>query len=717
MLDKVESTSGALIATDTDGYAISKPIVQEDGVTSKVDIHTDYTSASGIASASSEADTNNRAWCAFDEIDGSGHDWYVKQAINTQWIKYEFTTPKIIKRYMIGAVSDSAGYNLSGWTLYGSNDGTTWVSLHAVTNQVFEVLEKVYFDFSNDIEYKHYKLDDLSGGSGGWTGLGRWQMYEISPEKDFAQVKNIVGKFEFANISEATVADTLITIEKIKNGDNLVIVKDDDSIHEFVVGIVSSLIATPEFSVGDTNISLAGNKATKNNSNGWANGNAFGETVVSGDVYFEYMISSTNIDATKDAVKLGLSSIDTLGLGSLGASDGQVSVYRDASLMVDGVSTSGYLGGGFTLGDIIGMRYNSSTGIVAFSKNGTVFPDIQLIKRDYFAAASIYQSGTSVEINTTSLQHQPAGAIAYESTSYFLDTTSVTQGEIPTRAYRVDEKVSFNDVEAVKTGDTYGGTDPLLSTRSFSNTPTPGREIVTKVNMSATGNKMKQLDFVPYTGSTPITATDITELTSGSCNRYPTEPVCASVSTHKVAHVGANAFVWSVDNGLTITAGQGTDEVTVNSSGSGVSNFTLTCELSDGTSTISISRQFVHTATEIPDPVAITSLTETTTGSCKWENAGICSAESLYDIVATDADTYTWSVDNGAILTQVTPTQVKITTTSQANTSFTVTCEVHGLYGGVKTSTVAGTHTRSEKTDEFDQDLLYNNTNIAGEFI
>lgn len=47
------------------------------------------------------------------------------------------------------------------------------------------------------------------------------------------------GEYEFTNISEAAVADTLVTYSPIQDGDTLAIMKDDDSVHELVAAGVT----------------------------------------------------------------------------------------------------------------------------------------------------------------------------------------------------------------------------------------------------------------------------------------------------------------------------------------------------------------------------------------------------------------------------------------------------------------------------------------------
>lgn len=65
-----------------------------------------------------------------------------------------------------------------------------------------------------------------------------------------SEVVPFQGKYEFANISEATVSDTLVTSTPIADGDNLVILKDDNSIQEVVASGVT--YSTPNYSMDTT---------------------------------------------------------------------------------------------------------------------------------------------------------------------------------------------------------------------------------------------------------------------------------------------------------------------------------------------------------------------------------------------------------------------------------------------------------------------------------
>jgi len=88
---------------------------------------------------------------------------------------------------------------------------------------------------------EHRALSNLSSNTGGDTSAG---------------LHNIQSTLEFSNISDATSsADTLKTLEPIADGDNLVIVLDDNSINEIVASGVT--FSTPYYSM-DTTATTAG---------------------------------------------------------------------------------------------------------------------------------------------------------------------------------------------------------------------------------------------------------------------------------------------------------------------------------------------------------------------------------------------------------------------------------------------------------------------------
>lgn len=81
--------------------------------------------------------------------------------------------------------------------------------------------------------------------------------------------------------------------------------------------------------------------------------------------------------------------------------------------------------------------------------------------------------------------------------------------------------------------------------------------------------------------SSALVISSINETASGSCDLLEADP-CTATSTHQVVVSnprGTITYVWTTVE--TIASGQGTDIITVSSSGSVSSTFDVTCEVTD----------------------------------------------------------------------------------------------------------------------------------------
>ena len=92
---------------------------------------TSNTTPSGTVFASSITGVNV-AWNAFSQDNVFNVVWQSGTA-NAGILGYQFTSGKIIKRYVIKGYSVSAAGNPTAWTFQGSNDGTTYTTLETVT--------------------------------------------------------------------------------------------------------------------------------------------------------------------------------------------------------------------------------------------------------------------------------------------------------------------------------------------------------------------------------------------------------------------------------------------------------------------------------------------------------------------------------------------------------------------------------------------------------
>ena len=90
--------------------------------------------------ASSEANSSNAAWMAFDNTLGTSNKWTPNgpSSVGTpQWIQYDFGAgnAKIIRQFaIVGPISGQLDMAPKDFTIRGSNDGSTWTTTATFTN-------------------------------------------------------------------------------------------------------------------------------------------------------------------------------------------------------------------------------------------------------------------------------------------------------------------------------------------------------------------------------------------------------------------------------------------------------------------------------------------------------------------------------------------------------------------------------------------------------
>lgn len=134
---------------------------------------------------------------AFDKmIDTITSSW----ASNTQaapWIiGIKMDRARLIGKYAITSRYTGPHVSPKSWIFQGSNNGTSYVDLHTVSNQpTWTTLERREFTFSNNTSYQYFRLYITEIYSGSLAGLAELEMMEIL----------IDTKYLFQDISSATI--------------------------------------------------------------------------------------------------------------------------------------------------------------------------------------------------------------------------------------------------------------------------------------------------------------------------------------------------------------------------------------------------------------------------------------------------------------------------------------------------------------------------------
>jgi hypothetical protein len=103
---------------------------------------------SGLASASGIVGGQQVYW-AFDGINGS---LWGSPSVITSWLQYQFATGHVVISYKI--VSPTSGSFFNTWVLAGSNDGSSWATLHSTSTGVSGTV----YSFANTTSYSYYRV-------------------------------------------------------------------------------------------------------------------------------------------------------------------------------------------------------------------------------------------------------------------------------------------------------------------------------------------------------------------------------------------------------------------------------------------------------------------------------------------------------------------------------------------------------------------------------
>jgi hypothetical protein len=141
-------------------------------ITTAVPLMTSDTTPSGIAISS--PNNLNSAYLALDQNDNTGWRGQDYASATTQFVGYQFTSPKIIDKYFIN-FSGSGGF-MSGWTFEGWN-GSSWVVLHTNTGLANGATPYTSPSLGNTTAYSKYIIRALTLNSYYMT-LFTLSMYE-----------------------------------------------------------------------------------------------------------------------------------------------------------------------------------------------------------------------------------------------------------------------------------------------------------------------------------------------------------------------------------------------------------------------------------------------------------------------------------------------------------------------------------------------------------
>ena len=138
-----------------------------------------------VASASSaytpDSDYAQKAFDGVVAAGGTGHNW-LGTGSGTDWLEIDIGAGTSNKLGSYDIVSqDETSRAPKGWTMQGSNDGTTWSTLDTQTNQTaWAVFESRLFTVTGSAAYRYYRLN-ITANNGDATYTEVAELYLYSP--------------------------------------------------------------------------------------------------------------------------------------------------------------------------------------------------------------------------------------------------------------------------------------------------------------------------------------------------------------------------------------------------------------------------------------------------------------------------------------------------------------------------------------------------------
>ena len=113
------------------------------------------------ALASSET-AGYEGWKLFDHAHGPGHRWLSAINNTTGWVRFDFGSDnrQVINKYRWRTFENNSNAVAGAWQFQGSNDGSSWTTLHEGSNTVQTADTWIgWFTFANSDFYRYYRIN------------------------------------------------------------------------------------------------------------------------------------------------------------------------------------------------------------------------------------------------------------------------------------------------------------------------------------------------------------------------------------------------------------------------------------------------------------------------------------------------------------------------------------------------------------------------------
>ncbi|MCG2726075.1 MAG: hypothetical protein L6420_07445, partial [Elusimicrobia bacterium] len=144
----------------------------------------------------------NDAYKAMDDTNVEINDcWLSASTAFPHWLKYQFTSGRIIQRYTVVARNYSLIRYPGSWTLQGSKNDSDWITLDTQTGQTFTQAEKKIYSFTNSISYIYYRIHITAGEDASSVAIGEFELMERALQCESESTIKTQGSYALKGIA------------------------------------------------------------------------------------------------------------------------------------------------------------------------------------------------------------------------------------------------------------------------------------------------------------------------------------------------------------------------------------------------------------------------------------------------------------------------------------------------------------------------------------
>lgn len=171
-MDKVELVNGKIQLKELG-------ILSEGLGNNLIPVMTSNTTPSGRASASNEFGSQPAALAFDGQITDPTRAWATNPGFVTGWLAYEFPESIVVSAYSLVPQTSLVTRTPKDFTFEGSHDGVTWDVLDTRVGETGWInSEKRVYSFSNDVAYKHYRINISANNGDSYLAIGEMEMMQ-----------------------------------------------------------------------------------------------------------------------------------------------------------------------------------------------------------------------------------------------------------------------------------------------------------------------------------------------------------------------------------------------------------------------------------------------------------------------------------------------------------------------------------------------------------